>query len=274
MQFIQHQGCKVAYQQQGTGTPVVLLHGFCEDSTMWADFMPFLTKKYCVICVDLSGFGQSELLPETGIQAMGAAVLAVLKAIKSPPAVLIGHSMGGYVGLAIAAIAPQALLGLGLFHSHPYADSPERIKNRQKTIQFIQRHGIAPFAGHFVRNLFPPAFVKQQGNFIEDLIHHTSTHHSDAVIAASEAMIARPDQSDVLTQLPVPALFIVGKLDSAIPLEFSLQQLSLPAVALVHIFEHIGHMGMFEAPTACKHLIEEFVDFCLAQATVNTAKLA
>lgn len=170
--------------------------------------------------------------------------------------------MGGYVGLSIAQKKPQILLGLGLFHSHPYKDSPSKTHNRLKTIRFIERHGIAPFAGHFVRNLFPPAFVLDHKLFVEELIHKTSMHHSDAVIAASHAMIKREDRTDVLTNLACPTLFIVGTLDNAIPIENSLQQLSLPNIASVHILENVGHMGMFEAPVETLEIIVDFIDFC------------
>lgn len=260
---------KIAYRKVGQGPSLILLHGFCEDSTMWADFVPLLSKKYTILTIDLSGFGDSDLLEEHSIDAMADAVFAVVLAENMSRSVILGHSMGGYVGLAFAERYPQYLLGLGLFHSHPYTDSQEKIHNRQKTIGFIERHGIAPFAGHFVRNLFPPTFVRHNKAFIEELIHKTSMHHSDAVIAASYAMIYRQDKSHVLTNLACPALFIVGTEDNAIAQEHSLNQLSLPNVASVHILEGIGHMGMFEAPTETLEIVVDFIDFCTTFAHVS-----
>ena len=253
---------KVAYQKVGQGQILVFLHGFCEDSTMWADFVPLLSKKYTILTIDLSGFGDSDLLKNKGIAAMADAVLAVLDAEKISSCILIGHSMGGYVSLALAEKRPEILLGLGLFHSHPYKDSQAKIDNRLKTIGFIERHGIAPFAGHFVRNLFPLTFVDNNKPFVEELIHKTSTHHSDAVIAASYAMIERDDRAEVLTNLACPTLFIIGSLDNAISTEHSLKQLSLPNIASVHVLENIGHMGMFEAPVETLEIIVDFIDFC------------
>lgn len=257
---------KVAYQKVGQGQLLVLLHGFCEDSTMWADFVPLLSKKYTILTIDLSGFGDSDLLENTGITDMADAVLAVLEFEKVNSCILIGHSMGGYVSLAIAQKKPQILFGLGLFHSHPYKDSELKTQNRLKTIRFIERHGIAPFAGHFVRNLFPPPFVAAHKQFVEELIHKTSMHHSDAVIAASHAMIERDDRTEVLTNLSCPTLFIVGALDNAISEEHSLKQLSLPNIASVHILDHVGHMGMFEAPVETLEILVDFIDFCNASA--------
>lgn len=260
--YIFYKNSKVAYQKAGQGPVLVLLHGFCEDSTMWADFVPLLSKKYTILTIDLSGFGNSDLLEEASIDAMATAVFAVLTHEKINNCILIGHSMGGYVGLTFAKKHPNILLGLGLFHSHPYQDSQAKTNNRLKTIRFIERHGIAPFAGQFVRNLFPSSFVQKNKSFIEELVHKTSMHHSDAVIAASHAMINRANQSIVLTNLPCPALFIVGTEDSAISLEQSLNQLSLPSIASLHILEGIGHMGMFEAPVETLEIIVDFIDFC------------
>jgi pimeloyl-ACP methyl ester carboxylesterase len=229
---------------------------------MWADFMPVLAKKYQVIAVDLSGFGESDLLDDPTIEAMSEAVAEVLNQKNIKKCVMVGHSMGGYVSLAFAQRYSHLLAGIGLFHSHPYVDSEEKIKNRRKTIRFIQRHGIAPFAGQFVRNLFAPSFVQSNESFLEELIYKTSMQHDDAVIAASLAMIHRKDFRDVLAKLSCPALFIVGDKDNAIARKHSLTQLSLAPVASVHIFEDVGHMGMFEKKEACLNIIADFVGFC------------
>lgn len=267
--YIFYKNSKVAYQKNGQGTALILLHGFCEDSTMWADFVPLLSKKCSILTIDLSGFGDSDLLEIGNIDNMAAAVFAVLEHEKIDKCILIGHSMGGYVGLAFAKKHSNRLLGLGLFHSHPYKDSTVKIANRLKTIRFIERHGIAPFAGQFVRNLFPPTFIQNNKPFVEELIHKTSMHHSDAVVAASYAMIDRVDQSEVLTNLSCPALFIVGTEDKTITIDQRLGQLSLPPITSLHILDGIGHMGMFEAPVETLEIIVDFIDFCELSAVTT-----
>lgn len=261
-----HQQSKVAYSLSGEGAVLVLLHGFCEDSTMWADLVPLLSKKYRVLTIDLSGFGQSDLLATTSIATMAEAVHAVWQQEKLGQGVLIGHSMGGYVGLELARQFPECLLGLGLLHSHPFVDSEEKTNNRLKTIRFVERHGIAPFAGQFVRNLFPPAFVLEQKALVEELIHQTTMHHSDAVVAASKAMIERQDNTTTLQQVPFPVLMVVGTADKAIAVEHSLGQLSLPAVASIHILEGVGHMAHLEAPAETLEIMVDFLEFCQQQA--------
>lgn len=266
--YIWHQQAKVAYSCTGQGAVLVLLHGFCEDSMMWADLVPLLSKKYCVLTIDLSGFGHSDLLPEASIAAMARAVYAVWQTEQLEAGVWIGHSMGGYVGLELAKQYPECLLGLGLLHSHPYTDSEEKTNNRLKTIRFVEKHGIAPFAGQFVRNLFPPAFVEEQKALVEELIHQTSLQHSDAVVAASQAMIERQDNSAVLEQVPFPVLMVVGTADKAITPEHSWKQLSLPSTASIHILEGVGHMAQLEAPAETLEIMVDFLEFCQEQAAL------
>jgi len=94
------------------------------------------------------------------------------------------------------------------------------------------------------------------------LIYHTSTHHSDAIIAASEAMIERKDHSTTLSKLNCPVLFIVGAHDQAIAPILSLRQLSLPKTSSVHILEDVAHMAMFEAKEKSLNILYDFIDFC------------
>lgn len=262
MQLCYQHHFQIAYDRVGAGPALILLHGFCEDRTMWADFVPLLSKKYTVLTIDLSGFGASDLLPTSSMVAMAKAVHAVWEHEQLPPMVLIGHSMGGYVGLELARHFPDSLLGLGLLHSHPFQDLPDKQRNRHKTIAFIERHGIAPFAGLFVRNLFPAAFAKVHPELIETLIDQTATQRSDAVIAASYGMIERAATDEVLRHLPCPALLIVGTEDQAIAPVHRSAQLPLPPVASVHILEGIGHMAHLEAPAETLECFVDFIEFC------------
>lgn len=261
MKYCLYQKRKVAYHKVGKGNVLVLLHGFCEDSTMWADFVQVLQKKYAVLTIDLSGFGKSDLLPETSIITMAKAVNAVLEELNIPKCCLIGHSMGGYVGLSFAELFADKLTGLGLFHSHPYEDNETKNANRLKTISFIERHGVAPFASQFVRRLFTKTFVKNNRDYIEDLIQQTSEYHSDAVIAASRAMIARTNKTQVLANIACPVLYIIGAKDEFIDYQQSLTQTTFPPNSVIHILKDIGHMGMIEAKEKTLQIVDNFMQY-------------
>lgn len=268
MKYATYHQKKVAYQSEGKGTPVVLLHGFCEDSTIWDEFAAgLLEEPFRIIRIDLPGFGRSEVLPGATIEQMAEAVEEVLKTLGLGKVVLIGHSMGGYVSLAFARRFPEALMGIGLFHSHPYPDSEEKKEARRKSIEFIQRQGHVLFVKQLIPALFASKFVRSNTFLLEKLIFRASKYKSAGIIAALQAMIGRQDESGVLTALQVPVLFIIGQEDTAVPAAQSLEQTHLPDLASIHILPHIGHMGMFEAKRKTEQIVRQFVAFCEDKAT-------
>lgn len=254
---------RIYYTSKGKGPAVVLLHGFCEDSRIWEDFrVDLIEEKYRVICIDLPGFGQSEVIPDITISGMADAVAAVLKSLKLEQVVLIGHSMGGYVSLAFAEQYPELLAGLGLFHSQARADSDEKKAARQKSVDFILRQGSALYVKQTIPGLFAPKFSSSNTFLIEKLTFRASRYEPEGIVAALHAMKNRPDRSVVLEQVQCPVLFIIGKLDTAIPEENSMAQTHLPQVADIHILEKVSHMGMFEATKQTQSIVRQFVKFC------------
>ncbi|MBK8702674.1 MAG: alpha/beta fold hydrolase [Saprospiraceae bacterium] len=262
---VQFRGSKITYYSQGTGTPVVLLHGFCEDSAIWEGYDEGLPG--CrIIRIDLPGFGASQALSGASIGDRADAVYAVVSAVLSERFVLIGHSMGGYVSLAFAEKYPQLLLGLGLFHSHPFADLGDKKAGRDKSIAFIRQYGHVPFVRQLIPGVFAPAYVETHPSRINYLIDRATSYSAEAIIDALEAMRDRPDRSHVLRTLPLPVLFIIGRLDGSIPASQSMEQTHLPAVADIHVLEEAAHMGMWEAPEKTLRIVRDFVAFCLSQS--------
>ncbi|MBX2926338.1 MAG: alpha/beta hydrolase [Saprospiraceae bacterium] len=267
MRNMEFQGRKVGYDVQGRGPAVVLLHGFCEDSSVWDDFKTDLIEEhYRVICIDLPGFGQSEALPHPTIEAYADAVHAVVESLDLQQIILIGHSMGGYTALAFAEKHPSLLLGLGMFHSSPYADSAEKKEARRRSIQFVEEQGHVIFVKQLLPVLFSENFARSNSYAVDRLVHAASSYPAAGIIGGLEAMIQRPDRTSILSEAAYPVLFIIGEEDRAIPAEQSLSQTHLPAVASVHVLEKVGHMGMIEAQKKTQRIVREFAGFCLSQS--------
>jgi len=261
---------KVFYSVEGKGTPVVLLHGFCEDQSIWQDFLADLTDSECrVVTIDLPGFGNSEPLAAPEIADYALAVHAVVTELGLPPFVLIGHSMGGYTALAFAEKFPEMLIGIGLFHSHPYADSTEKIEARHRQIEFIEKQGHELFVKQLVPVLFAPSFARSQTFLVNRLILAASMFPKAGIIGGLKAMIQRPDRSETLKKAPWPVMFIIGEADKVIPEADSLSQTTLPPIASVHFLEKTGHMGMFEAPAKTKKIVRDFIAFCQTKANLQ-----
>ena len=254
---------QVAYTDLGSGSPIIFLHGFCEDKNIWANYqMQFINSGYRVITVDLPGFGQSSVIEGVSIETMANAVYAVVEQVLSnQKIVLIGHSMGGYVTLAFAEQYPQALAGIGMFHTHPFADSDTKKKNRQRSVAIIRKMGADKFVTQFVPGLFSETFRKEKPEVIDSVLKISANQSIDGIIAAQLAMKERPDRSQVLQIITVPVLIIIGQKDTTIGYELSIAQTHLPKIALIKLYEKIGHMGMFEAESETKEAILEFMEF-------------
>ncbi len=241
---------KIFYQVEGSGKPVLLLHGFGEDGDIWKHQVEKLKRNYLLIIPDLPGSGQSEMLVgkctlKDYAEVLKAIVVKEIKGEKSLFA-MIGHSMGGYITLAFAEKYPQLLNSFGLFHSSAYADSDEKKETRKKAIEFIIKNGKESFLQTSVPNLFSEKTQKEKSELIGELLKLANKSSSEALIQYYEAMILRPDTTNVLKSFSKPVLFIIGKHDTAVPMNDSLEQSHLPENPIVHILQNSGHEGMLE----------------------------
>ena len=256
---ISYQNTNIHYSIYGSGKPVMLLHGFAEDSSIFNLQVNYLKERYLIIVPDLPGIGKSQMLAKEKVQLSDYA--AILKAIVDEEKInsftLIGHSMGGYITLAYADKYPETLNGFGLFHSSAYADDKAKIATRKKAILFVEQNGTAAFLKTAIPNLFynPEKSVDD----IKNLIEKGNSFSPDVLIQQYNAMITRPDTTSILKTFNHPILFIIGEHDKAIPFEHSLQQSHLPQIAYIHILRNAGHMGMKEEPDLVNNFMEEFL---------------
>lgn len=256
-----YKNVEIHYSLEGEGLPVVLLHGFGEDSSVFENQFSFL-KDHCKLIVpDLPGSGKSGILldGEISMNAYAECVYELLQQENITGCILLGHSMGGYITLAFAKKYPKDLLGFGLLNSTAFADTEEKKETRRKGIDFIKKNGGYQFLKTSIPNLFAAQFKEQQPQIVEALIEKGKAFSNEALIQYYEAMIKREDTTQVLKQSEMPVLFILGTEDVAAPLNDVLQQVSLPDKAHVHILKEVGHMGMLEQPDIVNKHILNFI---------------
>ena len=252
---------KLPFHDSGTGNTVVLLHGYCENRHIWSSFVGHLDQKFRVITLDLPGFGNySKPVEDYSIEAMADYVYQALTDLEMVKCVLIGHSLGGYVALAVAEKYPDLLLGLGLFHSSALADSPAKKESRDKTIAFLHEHGLEKFIDSFVAPLFYEGNRERLKAEIDALTEMGKKTNPEAAIEVTKAMRDRPDRTHVLRDAEFPVLFIVGKEDSAVTLEQALEQCHLPQNGTTLFLSQTGHMGLFERPYETQQAVEKFAE--------------
>jgi pimeloyl-ACP methyl ester carboxylesterase len=253
----------IAYElQEGDGIPLVLLHGLCEDHSIWSDFISSFPGRR-IIRIDLPGFGQSEVYGNGSLRAMAEAIHKVLQKEQVRQSIMIGHSMGGYVALEYAKKhGAERLAGLGLFHSHPYEDTQERKDIRRKTIAHIDNYGTAQYVQQLFQGMTTQRYSQSNPEIIASLTEKGRRFSASGVATAIEAIRTRKDNSEVLRELHCPVLFIVGAEDQIIPKKMSLQQLVLPKIGDIHILPETGHLGMVEKKEQTQGIVNNFIALC------------
>lgn len=254
-----YQHKKINYRLTGDGSPVILIHGFGEDSTVWKEQVSILQNQFRVIVPDLPGSGQSAMIDDMSIEGLAEVIHAIIheEGIESCP--VIGHSMGGYITLALVEKYRNHVSAFGLFHSTAYPDKEEKKATRRKGIDFIRQHGAFEFLKTTTPNLFSSFFKEQNPGSAETFIDGLKDFRPEALIAYYEAMIGRPNRTAALQKAAVPVLFIMGKYDTAIPMDDILQQCYLPGISYIHVLQRSGHMGMMEEKEITNRVLEEFL---------------
>lgn len=246
--LFEYKNATATYKIIGNGKPVVLIHGFAEDSTIFNAQIEFL-KNYCLLIVpDLPGSGASATnIQLLSIEDFAHFINALLQQENITECTMLGHSMGGYITLAFAELFPDKLNGFGLIHSSAFADSEEKKLARQKGITMIEEYGSYPFLKNTIPSLFGKKFKEENVEEINELIEAGKSFTAAALQQYYTAMMNRVDRTQVLKNSKNPILFIIGTEDAAIPLNDVLQQTILPNCSYIHLLDGVGHMSMLEA---------------------------
>jgi pimeloyl-ACP methyl ester carboxylesterase len=268
-------------EPSSTQVPLVLLHGFCEDSEVWTpvrrvlrthpDYRSHADSLPPILMIDLPGFGASEVPVVPGMDVYADAVCAVLNELNLPKVVLAGHSMGGYTALAFAAQYPERLAGLSLVHSHPFADTDERKANRRRGIELLHNGKKEAYLSQLVPGLFPESFRNAAPELVQEQLEQARRQSAEGIAMALEGMMNRADHSGLLRTMNVPVQLVIGELDNLVPPADLLPVLAHPVVCDVQWLEHTGHMGLLENPYRVARALVDFHGLCTLMAPTPPA---
>lgn len=244
---------------RGAGEPLVLLHGFPLHRGIWKGQLEALATKSRTIAFDLPGFGQAGAIrtPES-LQALTAIIDSSLHSIASPAAVMVGHSLGGYIALQQFADHPERVRALVLVSTRASADSPEAAAKRHATISRLRQEGPGSYAVESARNLLSPSNASKPELFVE-VLQMIRSAPVPSMISTLLAMVSRPDFSDLLGEIKVPTLVVWGEEDRTIPPEETKKLAkAIPGAKGVAI-PGAGHLPFLENPSAFNQAVLEFL---------------
>ena len=268
-------GAGMATVDRGSGPPVLLVHGFPLDHSMWDAQIEALSSRFRVIAPDLRGFGPVGQPPSAGLQSAqpGAAVpqlvtmdrfaddlAALLDALGvGQRVVLVGLSMGGYVAFAFCRKYAARLRGLILCDTRAAADAPAAAAARHETADRVLREGPAPLADAMLPKLLAPQTLAQRPEIVAAVRKVILASDRRGIAAALRGMAQRPDFTPLLPQITCPTLVLVGQEDG-LSTPDSMQALSrkIPGSQFV-IISNAGHLPPLERPAETTAAIEAFL---------------
>lgn len=251
---------------QGKGVPLLLVHGFPLDHTMWRYQAEAFHTNYRVIAPDLRGFGQSYVEPiaaKTGVPMADyaddlAVLLENLRVVE--PVILCGFSMGGYVAWQFLERYRSRVKALIMCDTKSAADTPQARETRFKMAESVEGWGSAHVATLMVSKLFAASTLNKNAKIVEEVQDVIARTDPVAIAAAQRGMAHRGDKTALLPNIDLPALYIVGKDDQiSPPAEVRAMADATPGARYVEIAD-AAHMSPMENPRAVNRAIASFVD--------------
>jgi pimeloyl-ACP methyl ester carboxylesterase len=254
-------GIELQVLDRGSGMPLLLVHGFPLDHSMWDAQVTRLSERWRVIAPDMRGFGGSQVTSGTvTMEQMADDLAALVEALAiDEPIVLCGLSMGGYVALAFWRKHVERLRGLVLCDTRAAADTPQAAAGRLETAQRVLGEGTQSLADAMLPRLFAPATLENDPNAIAAERQKILSVHPEGIAAALRGMASRRDFRDELANISLPTMVIVGEHDAISTVdEMRSMAGAIPAAEFV-ILPGAGHMTPLENPTGFNEAIEQFL---------------
>ena len=254
--FVTHKNSQVYFSSVGKGNTILLLHGFLETSEMWVNFIPQLSKTHRVVCVDLLGHGKTDAIGY--IHSMGDmadAVFSVIKKLKVENVTCIGHSMGGYVALALAEKYPELIENLCLMNSTFEADNNERKVLRARAARMATDNYETLVRLSFT-NLFPNSSRIKFKEAFEKALEVGLKTSKQGFIAGHKGMAIRPDRFEVFNAVKGKKAIIIGEKDWIVNKDFLMKKVKNTTIETAVFSE--GHMSHIENKSELSYFLIRF----------------
>lgn len=253
---------QVAFEDSGYGEPLVFVHGFPHDRSLWSQQRIALASRARCIALDLPGFGESETMADASIDGYADVVIGLLDHLGVERATICGLSMGGYVALGCWRRHASRVSGLILCDTKAGADTDEAKAKRNDAIAQVEQHGVPALAANQITGMLGKRTRESNPSLVQWMRAMMDRQPADGVVAALRALRDRPDATPLLPTITVPTLILVGEDDAITPPAESKRLLdALPeaARAQLDIIAGAGHASCVERPAAVTHAIADYL---------------
>jgi len=254
-------GFEMAYEDTGgNGKPLLLIHGFPLDRTLWASQVKGLADAARVIAPDLRGLGESAMpAGDVTVDAYADDLAALLDSLGVKSAVVAGLSMGGYIAFAFYRKFPARVRGLILANTKAGADSPEGKKGRDDNAALAREKGAGAIGERMLPKMLTPKALAERPDLKKSVSDMMARQPVPGVVGALMAMRDRPDSTPTLAQISVPTLVITGAEDTLLPPKESEFIRDGIRGAKFAMLDGAAHLSNVEQPDAFNRAVKEFL---------------
>jgi len=246
----------------GSGNPIVLVHGYPLDGAMWSGVARALSTRFRVLKPDLPGRGNTEAPTPDSIEGYADFLEAIVAGLEGPVG-LAGFSFGGYICMAYLKRGPEKIRAAAFVDTRAVADDDAGRRKRDETIAAIRSNGVAPVVESMPAKLLSPESLAKR-DLVERVQRIISRQNPETIVADLIAMRDRPDSSDFLPRIAIPALVLVGERDALTPpADSEAMAAAIPGARLVTV-PGAGHLTPMERPKAVSGALEDFFGSALS----------
>jgi pimeloyl-ACP methyl ester carboxylesterase len=255
-------GIEMAYDIEGAGPSVVLLHGYPFNRSMWSAQVEALKESFRVITPDLRGFGETTAPSEepATMGEMAEDVAALMDELGIERFTLGGLSMGGYVALAFYRSFPLRVRNLILADTRPQADTAEAREMRERQAQQALREGMEGIANAMLPKLVAPATLSEREDMVEELRRMITATDPRGAASALRGMAERPDQTYLLARIFAPTLILVGSEDQLTPQADAKVMHREIRGSRLEVIEGAAHVSNLERPQEFNRALLDFLN--------------
>jgi len=253
-------GIKMAFDDAGRGTTLVLLHGFPLNRSMWREQVEALSGEFRVVAPDLRGQGETPLGGDGVTMArMAEDVAALLDELNLGRVVLGGLSMGGYVAFEFFRNFPERVHALVLADTRPQADTDEGRRAREENARRALAEGMGPIVEAMLPKLLSAATLERDAETVGRVRGLMLGADPEGAAAALRGMAERRDQTDLLASIDVPTLVVVGSEDALTPPSDARALSAGIEGSRLAVIEGAGHLSNVERPEEFNRALGEFM---------------
>jgi 3-oxoadipate enol-lactonase len=247
MPFMRVNDIQLAYTDVGSGAPVVFIHGYPFNRSLWNEQLDALSGTYRVVAPDLRGFGESDR-PEgpATMNRMAQDVAQLMDGLGISRAVIAGLSMGGYVALAFCKQFPSRVSALVLADTRAQGDTEEGKQTRAQQAEKALSEGMAGIADAMLPKLLTPETVSKRPEVVKRIRDMMLKTKPEGAAAALMGMAEREDQTEFISSINAPTLILVGSEDAITPVADSETMHSKIAGSRLVVIENAGHVSNLE----------------------------